>query len=323
MPHSLSLKGLQALEAAARLGSFAAAAEALSVSPAAVSQLIRGLEDQVGRKLFHRINRGITPTEAGREVLPRLSIIFDELRSVSGQLTGGGGRPSMTVSVPPSVATGWLSTRIPEFILDHGPGNISIRGEEDPVAFERDSIDVRMTYGRFHYLDHSTEEIATDCAVPACSPAFLARYGPFETAEQLLNAPLIHTDWGPSAATFPTWRSWFEAASVLPEKQIDGGMSANSSKAAIDLAINGLGIVLCQGFFATGPINEGLLVQPIEKPVSLAQPYCLTIPQRSATRSIVKVFRTWFIQQCLASIIAPLASPLTRPMPIASPTTSK
>ena len=84
MPQYVSLKGLQAFELAARLGSFVAAAEALSVSPAAVSQLIRGLESQVGRKLFHRINRGITLTEAGREVLPRLSAAFEELHGVSG-----------------------------------------------------------------------------------------------------------------------------------------------------------------------------------------------------------------------------------------------
>ena len=52
-----SLKGLQAFEAAARTGSFAAAAEELSVSAAAVSQLIRTVEEQIGRKLFHRVNQ--------------------------------------------------------------------------------------------------------------------------------------------------------------------------------------------------------------------------------------------------------------------------
>ncbi|RUX22518.1 LysR family transcriptional regulator, partial [Mesorhizobium sp. M2A.F.Ca.ET.037.01.1.1] len=49
-----SLRGLQAFEAAARTGSFAAAAEELSISAAAVSQLIRTVEEQMGRQLFHR-----------------------------------------------------------------------------------------------------------------------------------------------------------------------------------------------------------------------------------------------------------------------------
>ena len=307
MSSALSLKGLQAFEAAARTGSFAAAAAELSVSPAAVSQSVRGLEDRVGRKLFHRVNRGITLTEAGREVQPRLTAVFEELQGVSRQLAGTGGRARITVSVPPSVATGWLAARLTGFIADHGPGNISLRGEEDPVAFERDAIDVRMTYGRFHYRDHETEVIATDSAFPACSPAFLASHGPFDSAEQVAEAPLIHTDWGPSAATFPTWRRWFEAAAVSPGRRIDGGLTANSSKAAIDLAISGLGVVLCQGIFASGPIADGLLIRPFETSLGLAQPYCLTVPQRAAQRPIVAAFKFWFIGQCRAAVGA--ASP--------------
>ena len=69
-----SLRTLQAFEAAARTGSFVAAAEELAISPAAISQLIATLEDHVGRKLFHRVNRRVALTEAGREVLPRLTL---------------------------------------------------------------------------------------------------------------------------------------------------------------------------------------------------------------------------------------------------------
>lgn len=74
-----SLRGLQAFEAAARTGSFAAAAEELSVSAAAVSQLIRIVEEQVGRKLFHRANRRVVLSEVGVEMLPRLTMAFQEI----------------------------------------------------------------------------------------------------------------------------------------------------------------------------------------------------------------------------------------------------
>ena len=157
-------------------------ARELSVSPAAISQLIRALEDQVGRKLFHRINRGIAPTEAGLEILPRLSAAFDELKGVSCQLSGVGSPSRVTISVPPSVAMGWLSTRIAGFMAAHGPIDISLRGEVDPVDFDRDLIDIRMSYGRFHYRAHETEE---DCdrrrlsrlLTRASSQAWTIRYG--------------------------------------------------------------------------------------------------------------------------------------------------
>ena len=103
MVTSPSLKGLQAFEAAARTGSFAAAAEELSVSAAAVSQLIRTVEEQMGRQLFHRVSRKVVLTEAGVEMLPRLTMAFQEIGSVSRELGGDAFRPRLVVSVPPSM----------------------------------------------------------------------------------------------------------------------------------------------------------------------------------------------------------------------------
>ncbi|TIW17301.1 MAG: LysR family transcriptional regulator, partial [Mesorhizobium sp.] len=88
-----SLRGLQAFEAAARTGSFAAAAEELSISAAAVSQLIRTVEEQMGRQLFHRINRRAVLTEAGVEMLPRLSMALREIGSVARDVSGDAFRP--------------------------------------------------------------------------------------------------------------------------------------------------------------------------------------------------------------------------------------
>ncbi|RUU52770.1 LysR family transcriptional regulator, partial [Mesorhizobium sp. M7A.T.Ca.TU.009.01.1.1] len=122
-----SLKGLQAFEAAARTGSFAAAAEELSVSAAAVSQLIRTVEEQMGRKLFHRVNRRVVLTEAGVEMLPRLTMAFQEIGSVARQLGGDTFRPRLVVSVPPSMAMGWLSQRLAGFASSHGAVDVSLR----------------------------------------------------------------------------------------------------------------------------------------------------------------------------------------------------
>src|SRR5262245_1111386 len=99
-----SLRTLQAFEAAARTASFDAAPEELASSPAAVSQLIATLEDHVGRKLFHRTNRRAILTEAGREVLPRLTLAFEELNGVARDLIGIEHRARLVVSVPSSVA---------------------------------------------------------------------------------------------------------------------------------------------------------------------------------------------------------------------------
>lgn len=300
-----SLRTLQAFEAAARTGSFVAAAEELAISPAAMSQLIATLEDHVGRKLFHRINRRAVLTEAGREVLPRLTLAFEELNGVARDLIGSEHRARLVVSVPPSVAVSWLPFRLPHFIELHGEADIFLKGEEEPVAFERDLIDIRLSYGRFPDRDHEAEPIANDAVHPVCTPGFLAKHGPSRDAHDLLSMPLIHTDWGPAAASFPSWRSWFEAASVTPGREINRGLTVNSSAAALDLALAGLGVALCQGLFAAQAIEEGRLVKPVRQALPLAQPYCLTVPQRSARRPIVMVFRDWFVGECMKSIHSP------------------
>jgi LysR family glycine cleavage system transcriptional activator len=296
-----SLRALQAFEAAARTGSFVAAAEELAISPAAISQLIATLEDHVGRKLFHRINRRTVLTEAGREVLPRLTLAFEELNGVARDLIGREHRARLVVSVPPSVAMGWLPSRLPAFIDLHGEADISIRGEEEPIAFERDLIDIRLSYGRYHDREHDAEPIASDAVHPVCTPDFLKRNGPIRQARDLLDLPLIHTDWGPAAAAFPAWRGWFEAAAVMPGREIGRGLTVNSSAAALDLALAGLGVALCQGLFAAVALETGRLVRPIKQALPLAQPYCLTVPQRSARRAIVVAFKDWFVAECVKS----------------------
>lgn len=291
-----SLKGLQAFEAAARSGSFAAAAEELSISAAAVSQLIRTVEEQMGRKLFHRVNRRVVLTEAGVEMLPRLTLAFQEIGSIARGSDAF--RPRLVVSVPPSMAMGWLSERLAGFVASHGAVDISLRGDDDPVPFDRELIDLRLSFGP-HYREHPTEDIVRDAVYPVCAPGLAAR------SENLAGLPLIHTDWGPTGASFPSWRNWFEAAGIEPGRAIQRGLSANSSRAALDLAISGLGVALAQGIYCAKALEDGRLVRPNALSIALRQPYYLTIPERSARRDVVAAFRNWLIGECRRSVGSP------------------
>jgi LysR family glycine cleavage system transcriptional activator len=295
-----SLKGLQAFEAAARTGSFAAAAEELSISAAAVSQLIRTVEEQMGRTLFHRVNRRVVLSEAGVEMLPRLSMAFQEIGSVAREVGGDAFRPRLVVSVPPSMAMGWLSERLAGFVAGHGAVDISLRGDDDPVPFERELIDIRLSYGP-HYREHPTEDIVRDAVYPVCAPALAEAI----KREGLAGLPLVHTDWGPTGASFPSWRNWFETAGIDLGRSARRGLSANSSRAALDLAISGLGVALSQGVYCAAALEDGRLVRPVARALELRQPYCLTIPERSARRDVVAAFREWLIAECVRAVKSP------------------
>jgi len=304
-----SLRALQAFEAAARLGSFAAAAEELSVTPAAISQQVRGLEDQLGRKLFSRMGRSIVLTEAGREVLPRLTAAFGELGSVSAQLSGTPRRARVTVSVPPSMATGWLPDRLPDFIDRHGAIEFSLRGEDDPVDFEAARIDLRLSYGAYRYPEQEGTDIVRDSVYPVCSPEFARLSGLPSSPTALAGAALIHTDWGPAAASFPAWDDVFRSLDVGAPKRLSGGTVANSSHLAVLLAARGFGVALGQGLFIEPFLRDGRLIRPVAASLPLGQPYCLTMSRNGARNPSVLAFRDWLAGACRESVALQGTSP--------------
>ena len=170
----------------------------------------------------------------------------------------------------------------------------------DPVPFDRELIDIRLSYG-LHYREHPTENIVRDAVYPVCAPGLAGTIKP----EGPAGLPLIHTDWGPTGAAFPSWRNWFEAAGIDPGRAAQRGLSANSSRAALDLAISGLGVALAQGIYCAAALEDGRLVRPVARALDLRQPYCLTIPERSARRDVVAAFREWLMEECRRAVESP------------------
>src|SRR6185295_13534804 len=112
------LNALRAFEASARHESFSAAASELHVTPAAVGQLVRSLEDSLGTPLFHRGASGrtrLTLTEAARRALPDIRAGFDRLSLGVERLKEGSANGVLTVTVSPAFAAKWLMPRIERF----------------------------------------------------------------------------------------------------------------------------------------------------------------------------------------------------------------
>jgi LysR family glycine cleavage system transcriptional activator len=63
-----------------------------------------------------------------------------------------------------------------------------------------------------------------------------------------------------------------------------------------------LGVTLAQGIYCAKALEDGRLVRPNALSIVLRQPYCLTIPERSARRDVVAAFRTWLIEECRRSV---------------------
>ncbi len=118
MPRA-SLRSLQVYCTTAELGSFKRAAEALFVTPSAVSHQVKSLEEQLGRQLFERQTRGVQLTAAGRELLAAVGPLLQQLDAAVDDFATEPQRQRITIAMPPFFSTEFFIPRLPDIARDH------------------------------------------------------------------------------------------------------------------------------------------------------------------------------------------------------------
>jgi LysR family glycine cleavage system transcriptional activator len=290
------LNALKAFEASARLGSFVLAAAELNVTPSAVSQHIRKLEDFYGRQLFIRRNNQLLLTDIARTVLAASSQMMDGLAELTDRLLGGPVRSNLIVSVLPSVGVRWLNRRLPEFLDSHPDVRLDLRLEEDPVDFFRNRIDVRLCYGEHLYPEFVTVPFKSDRVTAMCRPDLLARRGVDPAAPQSLgDDALIHVAWRAGFSSYPTWSAWFASQGMTWHPRLELGHTTDTSCVAIDLACSGRGVVLGQEMLAETELAAGDLVAPFPHWMPLQYDYCVVHAESNKRNRTVGAFVEWLV----------------------------
>lgn len=299
MPLSLPpLRALRAFEAAARTGSYVAAAEELGVSPAAVSQQVRNLEDFLGKQLFMRFNNRILLTDAGQVVFAGSADALQSISVLTEQVISGGTRSRIVISVITSVAERWLEPRLAAFALREKALRFELRVESDPVDFARHNIDLRICYGTSLYPEMNMIRLLQDEVLPLCSPAYLERNQSARTRgiEGVPDDDLIHTSWGPSFVSHPTWHAWFAKSGVARPNDAKG-YQVGMSGLALDLARDGVGVALGQKMMAGGDLAAGRLVPLSTVAIALGHPYCLVHPRSKSRKAGLQLLIDWLTKE--------------------------
>jgi len=300
MKYPVYLNALRAFEASARHQSFSAAAAELNVTPAAVGQQVRGLEEWLGTLLFHRSGTGtsrLLPTDAAQKALPdiragfdRLSIGLERLKEIS---TSG----ALTVTVSPAFAAKWLMPRIDRFHQMHPQMDLRLDTNLKALDFLASGIDVGVRYGTGVWSGLSAIKLMDEEIYPVCSPAYLKRHGPFADPSALVGHTLIHDLSMQNHPGFQTWRSWFDAAG-LSDAESERGLQINNSAAVLQAAIDSQGIALGRSVMMRDDLKAGRLVRlfdAISSPSSLGyyivyRPECAELPRIAA-------FRDWLLSE--------------------------
>ncbi|WP_407278951.1 transcriptional regulator GcvA [Aromatoleum evansii] len=309
---------LRTFEAAARHLSFKQAAAELHVTPAAVSQQIKALEDWLGVPLFRRMTRALALTEHGRAMLPKVREGFDCFAAAVESTRQAVAGP-LTVIAPPSFASHWLVPRLAGFTIAHPEVALQLSSTADTVdrrgqaaivaALAVDPRDdesrVAILYGTGSYPGHVIERLFAPDYVPVCAPALLAGDRPLRTPADLAHHMLIHDDTlrdaGPGIAR-SGWALWLDRAAVAG---IDSGRGPRFANAALALAavLAGQGVTLASRSLIESRVAEGSLAIPFDIPLPSPFAYYLVMHEAIARRPAVAAFRAWLTAEAAAQAV--------------------
>jgi LysR family glycine cleavage system transcriptional activator len=287
---------MRAFEAAARWLSFSKAAEELYVTPAAVSQQIKQLEDYLGITLFHRMTRAVKLTEEARLVLPLMTEGFDKLADAIERLTQDEEKGFLTVSTAPTFAAKWLLQRLPDFSDKYPDLDVRLDASLVHREFDRDGIDISIRLGQGDYPGLHVARIFDEELSPVCSPKLLNDEKPLQSPEDLKNHRLLHVDWGHIRGALPDWRMWIKAVGV-EGIDTDHGPHFTVESMAIEAAINGNGVALVSHHAIAEDLKAGRLIKPFNFALQSEYSYWLVCPHEYLRRAKVRVFCDWLLEQ--------------------------
>lgn len=286
------LTALRAFEAAARHMSFAKAAEELHVTPAALSYQIKSLEEHLGQPLFHRLNRAVELTEAGRSLAPGTQDAFDRLHaawSATRRLTDNS---TLTVTAGPAFTAKWLAPRLYEFARAHPEIDLRFSASLKLVDFDRDAVDVAIRFGYGPDPGLFAVKLRNEWVVPVMTPE-LAEQHP--TIESLCEAPLLFDEMTGFLDPPCDWPTWFRANGITftPEH----GTSFSQSDHAVDAALAGAGVVLGRRAMVVKDLAEGRLVAPFPLALETKAHFRFLCPEGMENRPQIVAFREWILSE--------------------------
>lgn len=288
------LQALRAFVEVGHRGSIKAAAQALHVTPGAVSQQIRLLEDRLGVALLERERLGMRLTDAGRRVHGDLSAAFRQIDQSLEELAAIKGRQTVTVSTVASFAASWLVPRLGRFTQKHPHIEIRVEATSALVDLRRDRVDLALRHGLGDYPGLEVIPLMAPVLVPVASAALLAHRPVPSRAADCLDYPLLHD------ADRADWPLWLSAHGVAPDARAQRGTVFEDDFLLIRAAEAGQGVALVPEAYAQQEIAAGRLVLVLDKPWPARFAYYMVTRPGQAQRPPVRAFMDWLLEEAAA-----------------------
>lgn len=255
-----SYNDLAVFAVVARTRSFTRAAAELGMSPSALSQTVRTLEERLGYRLLTRTTRSVSPTEAGARLLatvaPRLAEIDTELLAL-GELRD---KPAGTVRITASqyAADTVVWPKLAGVLDDYPDLRLELVSDNGFVDIAAQGYDAGVRLGESVEKDMVAVRIGPDSRLlPVASPAYFARHPAPATPQELIRHSCINLRLIGSGTIY----AWEFAQDGRPLRvRVDGQLTFSSIDLSVDAALRGFGIAFVPEEAVRAPIERGELV---------------------------------------------------------------
>jgi len=283
------LNALKAFEASGRHLNFRLAAEELGVTQGAVAQHVRGLEAALDVKLFQRLARGLALTDEGRKYLAPIRRAFDMIANATDDLHPQ--EAVITISATPSFATKWLVPRLGQLASDHPDIRVRLDASNTLANFQNDGVDIAVRQGRppFGPGLMATPLFSSEL-IAVCHPDLTVAERPLSKPEDLVHHVLLQDTHG----YWPLLLEKTFADCGVPNIRT---MNFSQSSMAIDAAMAGQGVALCNRAFVESALKSGRLCQPFDLSIEGGHGYYVVAPRQPRNPKLVVRMRAWLSAQ--------------------------
>lgn len=286
--HLPQLNSIRVFDAAARLGSFKAAALELNVTPTAVSHQIRALEEKLGTLLFKRRTRLIILTLEGEKLA---QIAYNSLQQISNVLEEISDTETiLTISTTTSFAAMWLVPRLDSFYSRHPETQVVVKTGEHLEDLQKDRrIDLAIRYGQLDTNNENATKLVTESFGMYATRQYL------QGCSCITEATLIETTWQNPNLQPISWKQYLQCKNT--KKSESKIRYYDQEHHVIQAALAGQGVALVSSLLVQTALQQGWLEKHPEGESLEGLTYYILTSKRNKQSRKVRIFRKWLLNE--------------------------
>jgi LysR family glycine cleavage system transcriptional activator len=287
----LPLNALRVFEAVASRLSFGEAAEALNVTPAAVSQQIKALEDYLQMPVLRRSGRKVELTPEGARLLPGIRAGLDSLVVALREMRMMRASGIINVSTLSSLMQKWMTPRLHRLHAKFPDLQVDWHTSREAVDFTRSDFHAAVRLGEAQAPGLDYEKLMDEWLVVVASPELYKRHGSIDDRESLKGIPMLQ-------ARDEPWSRFEKSAAPTPWPA--GPTIIDDSVSVLSAVIEGLGYAPARWSIAAHDLQAGRVVLASKTIVPSRFRYWFVCPPSYSDLPMVCALRQWLKEEAAA-----------------------